>query len=40
MKEQQISRTALFTAHFPAYHALHDIPKIFDDFLASKRHCL
>ncbi|WP_094603992.1 hypothetical protein SPSIL_044190 [Sporomusa silvacetica DSM 10669] len=35
MKEQQISRTALFTAYFRAYHALHDTPKIFEDFLAS-----
>jgi len=35
MNENQISRTALFTAFFRAYHAMNDAPKIFDDFLAN-----
>lgn len=34
MKENQISRTAMGTAFMRAYHAKHDYPKIFDDFLA------
>lgn len=34
MEENQISRTALGTAYMRAYHAMHDSPKIFDDFLA------
>lgn len=34
MNENEVSRTALFTAFFRGYHALHDSPKIFDDFLA------
>lgn len=34
MEENQFSRTALVTAYIRAYHAIHDSPKIFDDFLA------
>ncbi|MHB1043766.1 MAG: class I SAM-dependent methyltransferase, partial [Eubacteriales bacterium] len=35
MEETQFfSRTALFSAYYRAYHAMHDDPKIFDDFLA------
>lgn len=34
MEENQFSRTALATAYIRAYHAVHDSPKIFDDFLA------
>lgn len=34
MKENQVSRTALFMAYVRGYHAMHDTPKIFDDFLA------
>lgn len=34
MKEDQVSRTALFTGFIRGYHATHDDLKIFDDFLA------
>jgi methyltransferase (TIGR00027 family) len=34
MEESQVSFTALLTAYARAYHATHDDPKIFDDFLA------
>ncbi|MCL6479171.1 MAG: class I SAM-dependent methyltransferase [Peptococcaceae bacterium] len=34
MEENQISRTAMGSAHVRAYHAMNDSPKIFDDFLA------
>ncbi|HBV96456.1 MAG: methyltransferase [Peptococcaceae bacterium BICA1-7] len=34
MKENQVSSMALWTTYFRAYHATHDEPKIFDDFLA------
>jgi methyltransferase (TIGR00027 family) len=34
MEENRVSRTALFTAYFRGYHAVHDEPKVFDDFLA------
>jgi len=34
MEENQISQTALSTAYIRSYHARHDTPKIFDDFLA------
>lgn len=34
MEENQASRTALGNAYMRAYHAMHDSPKIFDDFLA------
>lgn len=34
MEEGQFSRTALSTAYMRAYHARHDDPKIFDDYLA------
>lgn len=34
MKENEASITALMTAYMRAYHAMHDTPKIFDDFLA------
>jgi methyltransferase (TIGR00027 family) len=34
MGENQVSRTALWNAYLRAYHAIHDTPKIFDDFLA------
>ncbi len=34
MEENQVSRTALFTAYVRAYHAMHDAPKIFNDTLA------
>lgn len=36
MEENQISRTALLTAYSRGYHAEHDSPKIFDDFLANQ----
>ena len=32
MRENQVSHSALITAYFRAYHAIHDVPKIFDDF--------
>lgn len=34
MKENQASLSAMTTAYIRAYHAMHDTPKIFDDFLA------
>jgi len=34
MKENQASFTALMVAYMRAYHAIHNNPKIFDDFLA------
>ncbi len=34
MKNNQASLTAMMVAYMRAYHAMHDIPKIFDDFLA------
>lgn len=34
MEENQISRMALWAAYTRAYHAKHDAPMIFDDFLA------
>lgn len=34
MQENQFSLTAMMCAYFRAYHAVHDEPKIFDDFLA------
>jgi methyltransferase (TIGR00027 family) len=36
MDEMKVSFTALLTAYARAYHATHDNPKIFDDFLADK----
>jgi methyltransferase (TIGR00027 family) len=36
MEANQFSRTALITAYIRAYHAAHDEPKIFDDFLAHR----
>lgn len=35
MKEKQISRTAILTAIYRAYHSVNDEPKIFDDFKAT-----
>ena len=34
MEEAQVSRTSLVTAYIRGFHAVHDTPKIFDDFLA------
>src|SRR5208337_2836464 len=34
MKNNQASLTAMMVAYMRAYHAMHDTPKIFDDFLA------
>ncbi|MTI84493.1 MAG: class I SAM-dependent methyltransferase [Firmicutes bacterium] len=34
MKKNQVSLTALGTTYMRAYHAMHDVPKIFNDFLA------
>jgi len=36
MKEDRVSITALLTTYARAYHATHDTPKIFDDFLAGQ----
>jgi methyltransferase (TIGR00027 family) len=36
MEENRASITALVTAYCRAYHATHDSPKIFDDFLADR----
>lgn len=36
MEENQAGVTALVTAYARAYHATHDSPKIFDDFLADQ----
>jgi len=33
MEKDQVSRTAMWTAYIRGYHAMHDSPKIFDDFL-------
>lgn len=35
MNENQASTSALISAYGRAYHSMHDVPKIFDDFLAS-----
>jgi O-methyltransferase involved in polyketide biosynthesis len=35
MEKEQVSFTALSTAFCRGYHAVHDTPKIFDDFLAN-----
>ncbi len=34
MQANQVSKTAMGTAFMRAYHAAHDHPTIFDDFLA------
>jgi methyltransferase (TIGR00027 family) len=34
MEEKRASFTATLMAYYRAYHAMHEIPKIFDDFLA------
>ncbi len=34
MEKNKVSLTAQLTAYARAYHAMHDDPKIFDDFLA------
>ncbi|MCL4395516.1 MAG: class I SAM-dependent methyltransferase [Chloroflexi bacterium] len=36
MEQSRVSVTALVTAYVRAYHATHDDPKIFDDFLANE----
>src|SRR5690349_19551117 len=36
MEPNRASITALVTAYCRAYHAIHDAPKIFDDFLADQ----
>jgi methyltransferase (TIGR00027 family) len=36
MEEKQAGITALITAYSRAYHATHDFPKIFDDYLADQ----
>jgi O-methyltransferase involved in polyketide biosynthesis len=36
MDQNKVSYTALLTAYARAYHATHDSPKIFDDFLANE----
>lgn len=36
MQDSQVSFTALISAFTRAYHAMHDSPKIFDDFLACR----
>jgi methyltransferase (TIGR00027 family) len=36
MEEKQAGITALITAYARAYHATHDSPKIFDDYLADQ----
>ena len=36
MEENKVSMTALLTAYARAYHAAHDTPKIFDDYLAQQ----
>lgn len=33
MEENQISLSSLFMAYVRGYHAMHDCPKIFDDYL-------
>lgn len=34
LETNQVSLTAIMTAYIRAYHAMNDVPKIFDDFLA------
>ena len=34
MEEKRASFTATLMAYYRAYHAMHETPKIFDDFLA------
>jgi len=34
MLQNQVSLTSIMTAYLRAYHAMNDVPKIFDDFLA------
>jgi len=36
MEANQFSRTALITAYIRAYHAAHDEPKVFDDFMGHR----
>lgn len=36
MEEKQFSRSAVIMAYHRAHHAMHDTPKIFDDFLAHR----
>jgi O-methyltransferase involved in polyketide biosynthesis len=36
MKENQVSRTAQWTAFYRAFHFIYDYPKIFNDFLAQR----
>ena len=36
MDEKRASITAFITAYCRGYHATHDSPKIFDDFLAAR----
>lgn len=36
MDEKQVSGTALMSAYIRGYHAMHDAPLIFDDFLAHR----
>ncbi len=36
MKEKKASFTATLMAYYRAYHAMHETPKIFDDFLAHR----
>ena len=36
MDEKRASITAFITAYCRGYHATHDSPKIFDDFLAAQ----
>lgn len=35
MEENQVSRMAMFAAYIRGYHAEHDAPKVFNDFLAN-----
>jgi O-methyltransferase involved in polyketide biosynthesis len=35
VKEKDASFTVMMTAYMRAYHAMHDTPKIFDDFVSS-----
>lgn len=36
MEESKVSKMALGTAYQRGYHAAHDAPKVFDDFLANQ----
>jgi|GEM_PF-1143010 len=36
MEEQKVNQGALFTAYVRGYHSEHDVPKVFDDFLAHR----